>query len=63
MEDLYRSVREAFFEMYDATDVLGSFRDEIVQQLSEEGKGKLPPLPTSGTLDLSKIIESRYCFA
>lgn len=63
VEDLYRSVREAFFEMYDATDVLGSFRDEIVQQLSEEGKGKLPPLPTSGTLDLSKIIESRYCFA
>lgn len=63
VEDLYRIVREAFFEMYSEINVLGSFRDEIAQQLSDEGKGKLPPLPTSGSLDLSKIIESRYCFA
>lgn len=63
VENLYRIVREAFFEMYDTVDVLGSFRDEITQQLSDAGKCKLPPLPTSGTLDMSKIIESRYCFA
>ena len=63
VEDLYRIVRESFFEMYDTVDVLGSFRDEIAQQLSDEGKDKLPPLPTSGTLNLSKIIESRYCFS
>lgn len=63
VEDLFRIVREAFFEMYDTVDVLGSFRDEITQQLSDEGKKQLPALPESGTLDLSKIVESRYCFA
>lgn len=63
VEELYRSVRESFVEMYETVDVLGSFRDEIAQQLSDEGKEKLPALPESGTLDLSKIIESRYCFA
>lgn len=63
VEDLYRIVRESFFEMYDTVDVLGSFRDEIVQQLSDEGKANLPALPESGTLDLSSIVDSRYCFA
>ena len=63
VEDLYRIVRESFVEMYETVDVLGSFRDEIAQQLSDEGKEKLPPMPDRGTLDLSKIIESRYCFA
>lgn len=63
VENLYRIVRESFFEMYDTVDVLGSFRDEIAQQLSEEGKEKLPELPERGTLDLSGILQSRYCFA
>ena len=63
VETFFRVIREAFVEMYETVDVLGSFREEITQQLSDEGKEKLPALPESGTLDLSKIIESRYCFA
>ena len=63
VEDLYRIVRESFVEMYETVDVMGSFRDEITQQLSDEGKGKLPPLPESGTLDLSQVVNSRFCFA
>jgi DNA-directed RNA polymerase len=49
--------------MYETVDVLGSFREEITQQLSDEGKEKLPALPESGTLDLSQVVNSRFCFA
>lgn len=63
VEDLYRIVRESFVEMYETVDVLGSFRDEITQQLSDEGKEKLPALPDRGTLDLSQVVNSRFCFA
>jgi DNA-directed RNA polymerase len=63
VETFFRVIREAFVEMYETVDVLGSFREEITQQLSDEGKEKLPALPESGTLDLSRITESRYCFA
>ena len=62
-EELFRIVREAFVEMYSEVNVLGSFRDEIAQQLSGEGKEKLPALPESGTLDLSQVVDSRFCFA
>ena len=63
VETFFRVVRESFVEMYETVDVLGSFRDEITQQLSDEGKGKLPALPEKGTLDLSAVVDSRYCFA
>ena len=62
-EELFRIIRESFFEMYDTVDVLGSFREEIMQQLSDEGKANLPALPESGTLDLSCVVDSRFCFA
>jgi DNA-directed RNA polymerase len=63
VEQLYHTVREAFCELYGEVDVLESFRDEISQQLGEKNREKLEPLPTRGTLDLSAIQESRYCFA
>ena len=63
VETFFRVIRESFVEMYETVDVLGSFREEITQQLSDEGKEKLPALPDRGTLDLSLITESRYCFA
>lgn len=62
-EELFRIVRESFVEMYSEVNVLGSFRDEIVQQLSDEGREKLPALPERGTLDLSQVVDSRFCFA
>ena len=63
VETFFRIVRESFVEMYETVDVLGSFRDEITQQLSDEGKEKLPALPARGTLDLSQVVDSRFCFA
>lgn len=63
VEQLYHTVREAFVEMYEEIPVIESFRDEIVQQLSEKNREKLEPLPERGTLDISQVVESRYCFA
>lgn len=63
VETLFQVVREAFVEMYDTVDVLGDFAREIGEQLSEKNREKMPPLPAPGTLDISGVIESRYCFA
>jgi DNA-directed RNA polymerase, mitochondrial len=61
VEQMYHVVRESFVELYEEIPVIESFRDEILQQLSD--KEKLDPLPLRGDLDLSKVCESRYCFA
>lgn len=63
VENLYHVVRESLVEMYSEIDVLGSFRDEILQQLSEKNREKLEDLPASGTLDLTQVMDSRYSFA
>lgn len=62
-ELLYKAVREALVEMYEQCDIIRRFRDEIAQQLSDEGKENLQEPPKRGALDLSQITESRYCFA
>ena len=62
-EDLFRIVRESFVEMYEDTDVLLNFRDEIMRQLSPKARQALPDLPESGTLDLRGVLESKFCFA
>ena len=63
VEMLYHTVREAFTEMYGEIEVLESFRDEIQQQLGQKNLAKLEQLPEKGTLDLSQVVNSRYCFA
>lgn len=63
VEQLYHVVRESFVEMYTEIDVIESFRDEIVQQLSDKNIEKMEPLPVRGTLELTAVAESRYCFA
>ena len=63
VEDLYHVVREAFTEMYGDIDVIESFRDEIIQQLGPKNQAKLEPLPERGNLDLSEVVNSKYCFA
>jgi DNA-directed RNA polymerase len=55
-------LREAFIELY-SKDVLRGFRDEILAQLPDELKDKVPPLPEQGSLDLPAVAESRYFFA
>jgi len=63
VEDLYHVVRESFVEMYSEIDVLESFRGEIWQQLSEKNRKKLEDLPAKGSLDITQVCNSRYCFA
>lgn len=63
MEVFFKVVREAFVEIYTQTDVLGSFRDEITLILSPANRAKLASLPAMGDLDVSRVTESRYCFA
>lgn len=63
MEVFFKVVREAFVDIYTKTDVLGDFRDEINLILSPENRAKLKPLPLPGDLDVSRVADSRYCFA
>jgi DNA-directed RNA polymerase len=63
VEQLYHVVRESFVEMYEEIPVIENFRDEILQQLSDDTKLEMQPLPERGDLDLKRVVESRYCFA
>jgi DNA-directed RNA polymerase, mitochondrial len=63
VEDLYHVVREGFVELYEDIPVLENFRDEINEQLSDSNRLNLELLPERGDLDLSKVCQSRYCFA
>jgi DNA-directed RNA polymerase, mitochondrial len=63
VEDLFRIVRESFVEMYETVDVLEDFARDIREQLSEKNQEKMLPIPEKGTLDVSQVLNSRYCFA
>lgn len=63
MEVFYEVVRDAFVEIYEGTDVLGSFRDDIHRILKEENQEKLRSLPPKGDLEIGCVKDSRYCFA
>jgi DNA-directed RNA polymerase len=59
-------LRKAFVEQYRG-DVLGTFRQEIVDQLIASGApelaAELPPVPKFGTLDIEDVMNSEYFFA
>lgn len=56
-------IRYEFMRMYQEHDVLGTLRDNLRAQLSDENAEKLPEIPASGTLDLSAVLESDFFFA
>lgn len=62
-EEMFRTVRETFVEIYDQQDILGNFRDEVVAQLSDKRIAKMKPMPLQGTLDVKQIMESKYAFS
>jgi DNA-directed RNA polymerase len=55
-------LRKTFIDQY-TPDVLARFRDELAEQLPEELRAELPPLPKLGTLDLSLLAGAEYMFA
>lgn len=61
-ETLAAALRAAFVMQYDG-DVLGSFRQELNDQLPANIAADLPELPSTGSLDLNAVLESAYFFA
>lgn len=59
---LAAALRQAFVDQY-SSPVLENFRTEISGQLPPEVAEKLPPVPPSGSLDLSAVLDSPYFFA
>jgi DNA-directed RNA polymerase, mitochondrial len=55
-------IRTTFRRMYEENDVLDQFRNEALEQLDVKPE-KVPPVPEKGSLDLSLIEQSEYCFA
>lgn len=62
-DHLFKVLREEFYNLYTEVDVFQNFQEEVLQQIAEADRDKLPPLPSKGTLDLSLVKESLYCFA
>ena len=60
---LAHELRRAFVDQYSG-DVLGKFREEIMEQLTTDKLRKLvPPVPAFGTLDPTAVMGSGYFFA
>jgi len=59
---LAAALRQAFVDQY-GMDVLADFRGQLAEQLPPRVAAKLPPLPPKGTLDLDRVLDSRYFFA
>lgn len=58
VEDLHKSIRVSFVDMYKQHDVLQKFKDEV-----EEFAGvELPELPEKGSLDIRDVLSSDYFF-
>lgn len=56
-------LREQFIRVHDGTGVLERFRRDIINQIPEELRAEIPPLPEMGDLDLSEVLNSLYFFA
>jgi DNA-directed RNA polymerase, mitochondrial len=61
-DHMHRSLREAFVDIYSGNP-LRDFRDEVVEQLPPELAAKVPPVPTRGDFDVSRVLGADYFFA
>jgi DNA-directed RNA polymerase len=61
VDQMNHALRAAFVGMYQNHDVLVEFRESCIKALgTDEG---IPPVPSAGTLDISKVTTSEYFFA
>lgn len=60
--ELARILREEFVKMY-SKDNLAEFRREIINQLPDELKHKVPSVPQRGSLDIHAVMDSIYFFS
>ena len=63
VEMLNKSIREAFIDMFSKHDILNEFREDVIRQLPDKLKDKLPEIPSKGDLDINKLRESKFFFA
>lgn len=57
-DTLHQVIRETFVELYGRFDPLDAFRAQ-----QEVAGGTLPPIPSKGSLELERVLESPYFFA
>ena len=70
---LAKAIRESFVDMYESHDVIAEFEEQVLSCLQNnrlrQGKtdpmplDTLPERPAKGSLDLSKVLDSRYFFS
>jgi DNA-directed RNA polymerase len=61
--DLYHHVRDTFVDQYAHHCVLTEFRRQVQEQLDNPDTERLLPVPQKGTLDLTEVLESEFCFS
>lgn len=62
VDTLAAVLRAAFVQQY-SDNVLGRFRDELLEQLPPELAAEIEPLPPTGSLDIRAVMDSPYFFA
>lgn len=59
---MYYAVRTTFIKLYSDNNLYEDLLHQVKQQLDNPDAVKLPELPERGDLDLSQVLDSRYCF-
>lgn len=59
MEQVRNSVRQTFSDLY-AVSSFDTLVDQLLSQLSDKSKAKLPPRPCLGELDITQVQTSNY---
>ncbi|EPD2608653.1 DNA-directed RNA polymerase [Yersinia enterocolitica] len=62
-DNLFKSIREAFVDMYEHNDVIQEFYYQFENQLHETQLQEMPAIPTKGNFEIREVLNSKYCFA
>ena len=57
------ALRESFYLLYNAHNVLQDFADEVLPCLPPDAAAEVPAVPPTGSLDLGQVRDSLYFFA
>ena len=64
-EKLYHGIREAFVYMYEDRQYYSELLETCMNRLHDKWvpTDNIPPLPSTGTMDVTLVLESKYCFS
>lgn len=57
-----RIVREAFVKMYETSNPLETFVNEVSLLIEDKDLDKIPTMPTKGNLDIKEVLKSDFAF-